>query len=452
MSQASVRLFRVGSFILGGALLAAMTVAQPAAQVPAAPSVTFTKDIAPIFQRSCQQCHQPNSIGPMSLVTYAETRPWARSIRNKVAAGEMPPYRYDRNVGIQHLKDDLRLSDKEIATITRWVDSGAPQGNPADMPPPVTFANPNEWAFEKEMGPPDIIVKTKPFTLPARGQDVWWRPIVPTGLDKKRCIKAVSVKPTLKGRAAAHHANTEFVEFDEKSGNYVETERVSEYALGKAGEIVPKDGCRTMPANALVRWDVHYYPTGEELKNDVIEMGIWLYPEDHEAKYKQDLKLYLMTMKGGDLEIPPHGTSVTQGFHTFKTPVRIDSFQPHGHFRLVGKTLEIFYPETGKLEMISSVSNWTNNWHTSHIYQDDYAPLVPAGAVLVMTGYYDNTANNKGNPDPDQWVGPGSRTADEMSHAWIAVTHLDDAGYARIKAEREAKQKTTTVAAPRDRQ
>ena len=92
-----------------------------------------------------------------------------------------------------------------------------------------------------------------------------------------------------------------------------------------------------MPANALVRWDVHYYPTGEELKNDVIEMGIWLYPEDHQGKYKQDLKLYSMTMKGGDLEIPPHGTTVTQGFHTFKTPVRIDSFQPHGHFRLVGE-------------------------------------------------------------------------------------------------------------------
>ena len=158
------------------------------------------------------------------------------------------------------------------------------QGNPADMPPPVTFDNPNEWAFEKEFGAPDIIVKTKPFTLPARGQDVWWRPIVPTGLDKNRCIKAVSVKPSKKGRAAAHHANTEFVEFDEKAGIYVETERVSEYALGKAGEIVPADGCRTMPANALVRWDVHYYPTGEELKNDVIEMGIWLYPENHEAQ------------------------------------------------------------------------------------------------------------------------------------------------------------------------
>ena len=154
-------------------------------------------------------------------------------------------------------------------------------------------------------------------------------------------------------------------------------------------------------------------------------------PEGHQAKHKQDLKLYSLLMKGGDLELPPNGTAMTQGFHSFKTPVRIDSFQPHGHFRLVAKTLEIFYPDTGKLEMLSSVSNWTNNWHTSHIYDEASAPLVPKGAVLVVTGYYDNTTGNKGNPDPDQWVGLGSRTADEMSHAWIAVTHLDDETYAQ---------------------
>jgi hypothetical protein len=252
------------------------------------------------------------------------------------------------------------------------------------------------------------------------------------------------VKPSVKGRAAAHHANSDLVVFDDKANAYVEKERISEYALGKTGEIVPADACRTLPANSLVRWDVHYYPTGEQLNDDVIEMGFWLYPKDYQAKHKQDLKNYSLLMKGAELELAPNGTAVTQGFHSFKTPVRIDSFQPHGHFRLVGKTLEIFYPDTGKLEMISSVSNWTNSWHTSHIYDDDVAPLVPKGAVLVITGYYDNTAANKQNPDPDQWVGLGSRTADEMSHAWIAVTHLDDETYERLVAEREQKKKTQT--------
>jgi cytochrome c5 len=411
-------------------------------------AVTFAKDVAPIFQKSCQQCHQSGAVGPMPLTTYEEVRPWARSIRQRVVQGEMPPYRYDRDVGIQQLKDDLRLSEAEIQTITRWVDSGAPLGNRADLPPPPTFPDPNKWAYADEFGPPDLIVGTKPYTLPARGQDVWWRPIVPAGLTEDRCIKAISVKPSLTGRAAAHHANTELVVFDEKSGQWVESERVSEYALGKIGEIVPPDTCRTLPANSMVKWDVHYYPTGEELVDDVIEMGIWLYPKGHQAaqkRYKQDLKLYSLLMKGGELEMPPHSTVMTQGFHSFKTPVRIDSFQPHGHFRLVAKTLEVFYPETGRLEMVSSISNWTNDWHTSHIYAEHVAPLVPTGAVLVITGYYDNTKENRQNPDPDQWVGLGSRTADEMSHAWLAVTHLDEEGYKRLVAEREARKKAATT-------
>jgi hypothetical protein len=312
------------------------------------------------------------------------------------------------------------------------------------MPPPVTFPDPSKWAFADDLGPPDLIIPTKPFTLPAKGQDVWWRPIVPTGLTKDRCVKAITVKPSLNGRAAAHHANSELVVLDQKTGQYVDGERLTEYALGKVGEIVPPDACRTLPAQSMVRWDVHYYPIGREIKDDVVELGVWLYPEGHQAKHKQDLKLYSLLMKGGDLELPPNGTAMTQGFHSFKTPVRIDSFQPHGHFRLVAKTLEIFYPDTGKLEMLSSVSNWTNNWHTSHIYDEASAPLVPKGAVLVVTGYYDNTRGNKGNPDPDQWVGLGSRTADEMSHAWIAVTHLDDETYARLAKERESRKKTTT--------
>ena len=416
---------------------------------PETAAVTYAKDIAPIFQRSCQQCHQPGAVGPMSLTTYDEVRPWAKSIKQKVVLGEMPPYRYDRGIGIQKLKYDLRLSEAEIQTISRWVDAGSPAGNPAELPPARSFPDPNTWAFADQFGPPDLIIRSKPFTVEAKGQDVWWRPVVPTGATKDRCIKAIAVKPSAKGRAAAHHANSDLIVFDENAGEYIERERFTEYAMGKVGEMVPPDACRTLPANSLVRWDIHYYPTGQKIENDMIEMGVWLYPEGHSAPYKQDLKLYSLLMKGGELEIPPHGTAVTQGFHSFQEPVRIDSFQPHGHFRLVGKTLEIFYPETGKLELISSISNWTNSWHTSHIYEDDAAPLVPKGAVLVITGYYDNTAGNKQNPDPNQWVGIGSRTADEMSHAWIAVTHLDEKGYQKLVAEREQRKKTvaqTTVA------
>ena len=414
--------------------------AQPAGD---APEVTFARDIAPIFQKNCQQCHRPGSIGPMSLTNYQEVRPWARSIKNRVVMGEMPPYRYDRHVGIQDLQDDLRLSLSEIETIARWVEDGAPLGDPTDLPPPLTFPDLNEWAFEDEFGPPDLVVTTKPYTVAADGSDVWWRPIVPSGLTEDRCMKAVSVRPSRQGRGVAHHANSRLLGFDEETEEWVEVERLSEYALGKRGEIVPEDACRLLPADSMVSWDVHYYPSGERAEDDVIEMGVWFYPPDHQAKIKQDLKSYSLLMKGAELELAPNGTAMTQGFHSFDHPVRIDSFQPHGHFRLVGKTLEIFDPKTGDLEMVSSVSNWTNDWHTSHIYAEDAAPLVPAGSVLVITGYYDNTAGNKQNPDPNQWVGRGSRSADEMSHAWIAVTHLDDESYEQLVAERESRKQTT---------
>jgi hypothetical protein len=127
---------------------------------------------------------------------------------------------------------------------------------------------------------------------------------------------------------------------------------------------------------------------------------------------------------------------MTQGFKSFDHPVRIDSWQPHGHLRMNAASIEIFYPETGRTEQISQVSNWSATWHHSHIFASDVAPLLPTGAVIVLKQWYDNTENNPNNPDPDQWVVGGSRTGDEMTHNWMAITHLDDEGYDKLKEER----------------
>src|SRR5512145_2971384 len=148
------------SLQMGAQALAIAALLVPASGSPAAAQqVTFAKDVAPIFQKNCQNCHQSGAIGPMSLTTFEEVRPWARAIKAAVVAGIMPPYRYDRDVGIQKLKNDLRLSLQEIQTIARWVDNGAPLGNPADLPPPVTFPDPNKWAFADQFGPPDIVIR-----------------------------------------------------------------------------------------------------------------------------------------------------------------------------------------------------------------------------------------------------------------------------------------------------
>ena len=399
--------------------------------------VTFTKDVAPILQQNCQVCHREGSIGPMTLMTYEEARLYAPLIKLKVTTQQMPPYQYDTDVGIQALKNDMRLSPQEIETLAQWVDQGAVEGDPADMPPPRNFPDLDEWRLvsEYDYGPPDVVIDSKPITIPAEGQDLWWEPLMPIGTTSPRYIKAIEVKPSLEGRIVVHHANTTMSVMED--GELVSQRgRFTEYASGKLGEMVPTDAGRLLPVDSYVRWSIHIRPNGEEIVDDVMSVGFWLYPEGYEPEREQTLRSYPLQ---GDLDIAPHGTAMTQGFHSWDHPVRIDSFQPHGHLRLVAKSLEIFYPETGEREMVSMISNWNAEWQISHLYDEDVAPLVPTGAVMILTAWYDNTANNPLNPDPDVWVGRGSRTGDEMSHAWIAVTHLDDEGYETLKAAREVQ-------------
>ncbi len=428
-----------------------VTAPSPAfAQTGADTPVTFTKDVAPILQENCQVCHRSGQIGPMSLETYQDTRRWSALIKTKVANREMPPYQYDQEVGIQELKYDPRLSSADIDTIIRWVDAGAPEGDPADVPPPVKWPDDGEWRLAAEFGRPDLVIPAKPIDIPAEGQDLWWEPLIKIPLTTDRYIKAIEVKPSVKGRRVVHHANTSLFLMDE-DGELVRqgTTRFTEYAVGKLGEIIPEGAGRLLPANSYVGWSIHYYPNGEPVEDELTELGFWLHPEGYEPEYVQDLGNYRLS---GDLAIAPHGTEIIQGFHSFDHPVRIDSFQPHGHLRLRAASLEVYYPETGEREVMSVISNWTTWWQHSHIYEEDAAPLIPAGGVMILTHWYDNTANNPNNPDPEQWVYRGSRTTDEMSHAWIAVTHLDQEGYESLKAEREAQKQSATDSGGEDQQ
>ena len=188
---------------LGGVILFASSAA---AQPAAAP--TFSKDVAPILQNKCQECHQPNSIAPMSLITFAEARPWARSIKQRVAARQMPPWHIDPGVGVQKFKNDMSLSQKEIETIVAWVDAGSPQGDPKDLPPAKPVVTDNQWeAVRDGFGPPDIVVKSSEYPMPAKGQDVWYRPMSDLPLAEPRWAKMVEIRPTSqKARKIVHHS------------------------------------------------------------------------------------------------------------------------------------------------------------------------------------------------------------------------------------------------------
>jgi cytochrome c5 len=181
-----------------GALAAAALLGLPrmaASAEPAAANPTFSKDIAPIFQAKCQSCHEPGSIGPMSLMTYDEARPWARSIKARVGSRQMPPWHIDRSVGVQKFKNDMSLSDDQVETIVKWVDNGAPQGNPGDMPPLKPIATSLYWQAEREgFGPPDLIIKSGEQTMPAVHQDEWWRPVVDIPISEPRWVRMVEIR------------------------------------------------------------------------------------------------------------------------------------------------------------------------------------------------------------------------------------------------------------------
>ena len=401
----------------------------------------YVTEVADIINDNCVVCHRQGGIGPMSFESYEQVRPWAPLIQLKVLTREMPPYAYDHGIGIQDLQGDWRLSTKDIDTIDNWVEQGAQYGDQDVFRIPPRLRDTEAWNFEPDFGLPDVIIPSVPIDIPATGNDLWHKHNVPTGLTSDRCIKAVQVKPRGNAKSVVHHANSSIITEGGRQG------MLTEYAMGKWGEIVPAGVCRTIPANAEVAWDIHMFPgglgamaPGSVIKNNVVEIGLWLYSEEEsqELKYKQDLSLYRLGDQD-DITIPPNGYYMTQGFHSFDHPVRLDSFQPHGHLRMNAASLEIFYPETGQTEQISQVSNWSATWHHSHLYEPDVAPLIPTGAVIILKQWYDNTSNNPNNPDPDMWVMGGSRTGDEMTHAWLAITHLDDEGYNKLKEERDEK-------------
>ena len=427
---------------------AALLAAEP---VPAKP--TFTKDIAPIFQAKCEACHRPDSIAPMSLVTYEESRPWARSIKTRVAARQMPPWHISRTVGIQHFKNDRSLSDEQIETIVRWVDQGAPKGDPKDMPPALQWPSEQGWNFAAQFGQtePDLIIRSTAWTQKAGANDSWWKPVVETGLTEPRWVRAIELRPgTVKGRKIIHHAITRLQqdEDDPLAQNPTDPDgrpqpgTFMEWAVGKQGEMMrPNSGKLMLPGSRIV-WDIHYSNGGEDI-TDTAELGIYFYPKGQEPKFRQTLHLMGATNAGG-VDIPPNVVKMTQGFFVLRENGRVESYQPHMHLRGKAMSMEAILP-SGQSQVLSHVDNFNFNWHVSYVYADDAAPLLPKGTILKITAWHDNTAANRSNPDPNIWVGYGDRTVDEMAHAWVNVTYMKDADFQAEHEARKARQAQRTT-------
>jgi hypothetical protein len=423
----------------------ALLIAMPAfGQSNSDGQVTFTKDIAPLLQRSCQNCHRPGSIGPMSLLTYEDVRPWARSIRQQVAQRNMPPWYIDRSVGIHSFKNDPSLSDAEIAKIEKWADSGAPMGDPAQMPPPRKFEDVDRW----HIGTPDAIVQLKKEVLvKAKAPDYWADlEMDDLGLKTDRYIQAVEVKP-IKGAKVVHHAVSQ-TRYEDEQGNE-ETGLLEEYAVGKFGDIYPDGTGRLMKAGTQPYMNVHLHANGEDTPVQ-IAVGIKFYPEGYVPKHQE---IVSHVGDNEDLDIPPNTKNVrADGYTVLTKPARLTSFQPHLHNRGQAQCLELIYPPAvsggrAPAETVSCVDRYHFNWHIVYSYEDAVQPIVPAGTILHVTSWFDNTAGNRYNPDPTNPIAFGQRSVDDMSFAWLSWYYLTDDEYRQMLTERRDQKKASPLAA-----
>jgi hypothetical protein len=415
-------------------LLAAIAVAGAGSAVAAEP--TFSKDVAPIFQKACDNCHRPGSIAPMSLLTYKDSRPWAKSIKEKVVTRSMPPWHIDKNVGITKFKDDPSLSEKEIATITGWVDQGSPEGNPADMPPPLQFTDASKW----HLGTPDIVVTMpKPYVLKAKGGDEYADIDIDPGFKEDMYISAVESKPDL-GYKVVHHATTNLIDDpeDDPVGLFL-----NEYAVGKAADIFPANSGRLIKAGSKIHFNLHLHPNGTETPVQ-ISIGFKVMPKGQVPKY------VAFTQHMGDtndLDISPGQITRNDGYFRLPRAAVLSAFQPHFHLLAKAQCIEAIYPDVradsarpgpARTDTISCVSNYQFGWSVTYPYAEDVAPILPAGTIIHVTTWHDNSDRNPHAINPKNWVGSGQRTVDEMSFAWVSLYYIDDADYQQRIAARKS--------------
>jgi len=441
-SRKSLGLIAAAGFFT--ALLPVGARAAAAAPEESASPVTFSKDVAPILQKHCQACHRPGQMAPMSLQTYEETRPWVRSIRQRVSNREMPPWHIDRTVGIREYLNDPSLSDEQIATIVKWIDSGAPKGNPADMPPPVQWASDSDW----NIGKPDLIVTMdKEFVVPASGADIYVNMFGKTGLTEDRYIKAIEVHPSPAGRRVVHHVNTFALQSEEGGGGGKGIAGgggavalpgevwLKEAAVGNAGDVFPDDTGRLIKAGAGIRFNIHYHTVGEEIR-DRVSIAFKFYPKGYVPK-RQILSKFI---SNSNLDIPAGEANARHdSYWILPQPAEIVHFRAHMHYRGKLMQLEAILPD-GTRQLLTSVPRYDFGWQLTYSYK--VPPVFPKGTVIHMTSIHDNSPGNRHNPDPTMWTGSGERTVDEMAVAHTDWIFLTEAEYQEIAAERKKNLST----------
>ncbi len=384
------------------------------------PSVTFTKDVAPVLQKNCQGCHRPGEAAPFSLLGYEQARPWAKAMKEAVRLRKMPPWFADPHYGT--FSNDRSLSQKEIETITAWADAGAPQGDPKDMPAPASFLE--GWSIPK----PDVVFEfPQAYQIPATGTIEYQKVIVPTGFTEDKWVQFAEARPD--DRARVHHMIA-FVREPgskwlkgEKPGVFFVAPKPKEpkeddadtsalpsdflvgYAPGQPPEVLAPGQAKLIKAGSDLVLEIHYTTNGRA-STDRSKFGLVF------AKQPPKERVLTLSATNGKFKIPPGDPNYkVDAEFELGTTVKLLGLHPHMHGR--GKDFEyrIVYP-TGETETLLRVPRY--DWHWQLWYTLARPLLLPKGTKIECTAHFDNSPNNPDNADPTKEVSWGDQSWDEM--------------------------------------
>lgn len=407
---------------------------------------TFSKDVAPIFYKRCVGCHRPNDIAPMSLLDYKSARPWAKSIREAVLSRKMPPWFADPQYG--HFSNDARLDADEIGIVQAWADGGAQEGNPKDLPAAPKFVE--GW----QQGQPDVVIDIGEDHVVTPGEDSYDHFQVQTNFKEGKWIRAAEIRPG--NRQVVHHAHVLLVADDLRKmevastknspalGKYLEVEgkltrikkdapvvndacasgmpdlpfltgfqegALASFLPGRPPDVFPAGTAKWIPAGAKLEFVIHYARISGKPQKDRTSIGLYVLPGPPEQTLRRmDLRNFFMQIPAGS---PNHEV---KRCYTFEKDKLLLSFTPHMHYRGKDATYEVIHPD-GRREILLRVPRYDFNWQL--VYRLREPVLIEKGSRMIVTIHYDNSPNNKANPDPAQTVRWGDKSEEEMMTSWI---------------------------------
>ena len=423
--------------------------------------VSFNKDVASIFYKNCAECHRANDIAPMALMTYKESRPWARSIKEKVLNREMPPWSPDPKYG--EFSNDHRLAQKDIDTIVAWVDQGAKEGDPKDLGQTPEFTTTDGW----RLGKPDAIFDIgKDFTVKPGMPDTIENFIVPTNFKEDKWVTSAEILPG--NRKVVHHViafiqTPEMIEQFKKGegrarallqsdvffrdgsllkvksdapiiddgcgnangGSAFPRPSASEggdafglflagYAPGKGIDVFPAGTAKKVPAGSMLVFQMHYSSYGgkfEGAQGDRTRLGL------HFTSKPPEKSLNTVGIQNHYFKLPPgDGNHEVTACYTFDAPVRLTSYMPHMHLRGKDMKYDVIYPD-GRQETLLWVPKFSFNWQTMYYLKRPVS--LPKGTKLIVTAHFDNSDKNKYNPDATKAIRWGDPTYEEMMIGWM---------------------------------